>query len=281
MSKNNGTPESIRLVATLTAEVSASSPVVMGGDPSIWIEQASQMGYDGVELHWPNPAQIPIEAIERACQSFNMEIAAFATGRAYVQEGLSLIAPEAELRQGAVARLKSFVDAAAPHKATVILGCIRGNLMESSHRERALELLAENTRSVALYAREKGVGLVFEAINRYENNYLNTAEETAQFIHNYELPNTKILLDTFHMNIEDSSLPHAIRNSKELLGYVHIADSNRLYPGEGHIPFGEIMEALMEIDYRGCISAECLPLPNSNRALAGWMEGVKRAFIKE
>lgn len=79
------------------------------------------------------------------------------------------------------------------------------------------------------------------------------------------------------MNIEDSNISKSILDCGGLLGYVHIADSNRHYAGAGHIDFKEVISSLRAIGYNGYISAECLPLPDSNTALKGWIEGVKAA----
>jgi sugar phosphate isomerase/epimerase len=268
----------IRLSATLAAELNPASPVIMAGDPAERIALATALGYDAVELHWANPSQIPIEKIAAACKDNQIGISAFATGRAYVQEGLSLIHEDSSNRAAAIQRLKDFVDAASPYKATVIVGCIRGNLTAEASRKASLERLAQSTRIIAEYARERNVGIVFEAINRFENNYLNTAQETAAFIRENDLPNTKILLDTFHMNIEDADMPQAILDCGDLLGYIHIADSNRHFAGAGHIDLVQIIDSLKKVGYQGFISAECLPLPDSDTAMAGWIQGVKSAF---
>lgn len=278
MSNKNGLPDQFRLAATLATETNPTSPILMGGNPVERIKEASLLGFDAVELHWPDPALIPLGEIQEACKRFEMEICAFATGRAYTMEGLNLIDHEEQTRQIAIKRLMSFVDAAAPHGATVILGCIRGNLDPGASREAALERLAESTRIAATYGQEKGVGFVFEAINRYENNYLNTAQETIQFILDYDIPNTKVLLDTFHMNIEDADPARSILECGDLLGYVHLADSNRQFAGAGHIPLEKIIASLQDIDYHGVVSAECLPLPDPESALKGWMDGMKHMF---
>jgi sugar phosphate isomerase/epimerase len=278
MNTKNGSSRQMKLVATLTAELNPKSPVVMAGNPADKIKQASLLGYDAIELHWSSPAQIPLQEIVDSCKMYGMKISAFATGRAYVQEGLSLIHDDVTVREAAISRLKDFVDAASPHNATVIIGCIRGNIYSEDQREMSLERLAAATRMVSEYAETKNVEIVFEAINRYENNYLNTAKETADFIKGYHLPNTKILLDTFHMNIEDANLGQAILDTGNLIGYVHIADSNRYYAGGGHINLKEVFTALKAINYQGYISAECLPLPDSDTALAEWIRGVKAVY---
>ncbi len=278
MSIKNGLPAQIKLSATLAAELNPSSPVIMAGDPAGKIALASRLGYDAIELHWADPAHIPLAEIAAACRENQMGISAFATGRAYVQEGLSLIHEDSDNRTAAIKRLKDYVDAAAPYEAIVIIGCIRGNLASEEDRRASLERLAHSTRTIAEYAQERNVGIVFEAINRFENNYLNTAQETASFIRENSLPNTRILLDTFHMNIEDADMSKAILDCSNLLGYIHIADSNRHYAGAGHIDLKEIFNSLKAAGYQGFISAECLPLPDSDTALPGWIHGVRSAF---
>lgn len=278
MSIKNGLPEQIKLSATLAAELNPSSPVIMAGDPAERIALASKLGYDAVELHWADPAHIPLAKIALACRENQMGISAFATGRAYVQEGLSLIHEDSNNRAAAIKRLKDYVDAAAPYEAIVIIGCIRGNLSSEAERQMSLERLAQSTQIIAEYAQARNVGIVFEAINRFENNYLNTAQETAAFIRENSLPNTKILLDTFHMNIEDADMSKAILDCGDLLGYIHIADSNRRFAGAGHIDLKQIFNSLKQVNYKGFVSAECLPLPDSETALSGWIQGVKNAF---
>ena len=73
-------------------------------------------------------------------------------------------------------------------------------------------------------------------------------------------------MDTFHMNIDEADMPQAIRTAGDKLGYLHVADSNRLYPGAGHLDFAPILAALQEVDYQGTISLECIPEPDSMTA---------------
>lgn len=274
---NTSTPRNkTKLACTIASQTTANAPVLLGGDLEQSIKTASALGYDAVELHWADPQQIDLDRLQQFCDHYRINVSAFATGRAYVQEGLSLIHEDRSLRQKAIRRLTDFIDAAVPFQATVIIGCIRGNLAPDDDPNQMMERLAESTHKVATYAAEQNVSIVFEAINRYENNYLNTASETLGFIRNNQFPHTKLLLDTFHMNIEDPGIEQAILDSGELLGYVHFADSNRRYVGAGHIDFNKIMEALKIIGYEGCVSAECLPLPSSFIAAKKWIDGVRK-----
>jgi len=270
--------ERMKLSATLASELNQESPVIMAGDPAEKISKVSRLGYRAIELHWADPAKIPLSEILAACEKNNMEISAFATGKAYVQEGLCLIHDDENIKVATIQRLLRFVDTASRCGAIVIIGCIRGNLPAGKPQAPYLQRLAQSVRLVAEYAEERNVGIVLEAINRYENNYLNTARETGCFIRENGLPNTKILLDSFHMNIEETSLPEAIISFGDQLGYIHIADSNRQYAGAGHIDFKEVASALNTINYQGYISAECLPLPDSDTALVNWIKGVTEVF---
>jgi len=266
----------IKLACTLASQSNAKTPVLLGGDLENSIKSASELGYQGVELHWADPKDINLGRLQQFCDQHRIQVSAFATGGAYVKEGLSLIHEDRQVRQKAVKRLADFIDAAAPFQASVIIGCIRGNLAPDDDSQLIMERLAESTFKVANYAADHGVSIVFEAINRYENNYLNTTSETLDFLKRHAFPNTKLLLDTFHMNIEDPDFEQAILDSDNYLGYVHFADSNRRYVGAGHIDFRKIMDALNSIGYEGTISAECLPLPASCIAAKQWIDGVRK-----
>ena len=101
-----------------------------------------------------------------------------------------------------------------------------------------------------------------EVINHYEVNVFTTAKSLAEFLEKYGLDNCYIHLDTYHMNLEESDFAEAIRESKGKLGYFHIADNQRWYPGSGQLDFMPILEALEDIGYDGYITVECFPRGN-------------------
>ena len=121
-----------------------------------------------------------------------------------------------------------------------------------------------------------GVQLLLEPLNRYETNFANTAGEARQLIAEAELEGVKILLDLFHMNIEEVSLADAVRETGELAGYVHFADSNRQAPGRGHTDFAAVLDALIAAGYRGYLGMEILALPDDETALRGGLENTRR-----
>ena len=107
-----------------------------------------------------------------------------------------------------------------------------------------------------------GVLFAIEAVNRFETNCFNTCEEIRTFILTHNLKSCRIHLDTFHMNIEEVSIEAAIRLAGENLSYVHCADSNRQYPGSGHLNYPSILTALRQINYQGFLGLEVLPIPD-------------------
>ena len=101
-----------------------------------------------------------------------------------------------------------------------------------------------------------GVDYCLEVLNRFEGYLLNTAEEAVQFVQEVNHPRVKIMLDTFHMNIEEDSIGGAIRKAAQHLGHFHTGECNRRVPGRGRTPWREIGEALRDIHYQGAIVME-------------------------
>jgi D-psicose/D-tagatose/L-ribulose 3-epimerase len=118
------------------------------------------------------------------------------------------------------------------------------------------ERSVESVREIARVAEDCGVDFCLEVLNRFENYLLNTAEEGVDFVKQVNHPNVKVLLDTFHMNIEEDSIGGAIRTAGAYLGHLHTGECNRKVPGKGRVPWGEIREALHDIGYDGGVVME-------------------------
>jgi sugar phosphate isomerase/epimerase len=97
---------------------------------------------------------------------------------------------------------------------------------------------------------------------------VNTVTEGLELLTEVDAANLGMLLDTFHMNIEEPALEASIRRASERMFHVHVADSNRWHPGAGHIDFKRVVDVLQKIRYAGFISAEILPLPDADTAAA-------------
>lgn len=111
-------------------------------------------------------------------------------------------------------------------------------------------------KEIAKIAEDRGVVLGMEVLNRYEGYLLNTCEEALEYVDAVDSPNVKIMLDTFHMNIEEDNIGAAIRRAGPQLCHLHLGEQNRRVPGKGSLPWAEIGRALRDIDYRGAAVME-------------------------
>ena len=264
------------LSMTVVDRIIGSAPFVCEGDPVQGIALARALGYDGVELHFTDPAGVDADAIIKALEETGLCVTALGTGRAYVNEGLSITDPDDEKRLKAIERLESFIDLAGRFSAKVIVGCMRGNIKDDSELPDALARLSSSMARLDAHAAKKGVEIVFEPINRYENNFLCTMAEISDFIRANALGHTGLLIDTFHMNIEEADMAASIERCAPEIRYVHLADSNRMYPGAGHSDLKGVVDALRRVGYDGVLSAEIQPRPGKREAAERWLQETKK-----
>ena len=183
---------------------------------------------------------------------------------------MSFTDPNAAQRQRALHRLQLQIDVCSQLNAQALVGLILRSELSSDLklREQQLRWISENLRVADAYAAKSGVKLALEPLNRYESNYLNRCEDMVDLITNNDLRSCGILIDTFHMNIEEISLCDAITLSAGLLSYVHLPDSNRWHPGAGHLDLLAVLRSLQNIGYQGYVAMEMLPLPDPQTAAA-------------
>lgn len=123
--------------------------------------------------------------------------------------------------------------------------------------EQDREVLLEGLAELGAHAEQAGAVLLFEPLNRYEDHMVNTVAQAAELIRAAGSSAVRILADTYHMNIEEDGLCAALRDAGDLLGAVHLSDSNRGQPGTGHVPFEAVVATLRELGFDGVLSVEC------------------------
>ncbi len=123
-------------------------------------------------------------------------------------------------------------------------------------KERDWETSVKNVRTVGRIAQECGVDYCLEVLNRFEGYLLNTCDECVKFVEEVDVPAVKVMLDTFHMNIEEDDMFSAIRRAGSRLGHFHVGENNRRLPGKGGLDWYHIGEALREIGYDGNVVME-------------------------
>jgi sugar phosphate isomerase/epimerase len=129
-----------------------------------------------------------------------------------------------------------------------------------------MDWLVGALQSCCAAARPHGVRFALEPINRYETSLVNTVQQGLELLAHVGADNMGLLLDTFHMNIEEPVMEESIRAGGARIFHFHVADSNRWYPGAGHLDFQSLLSALLATGYQGYVSGEFLPMPDADSA---------------
>lgn len=227
---------------------------------------AAAIGYDAIEVHTREDVDFDYEAIRNVTEQYGARVAMIITGRLNTEGMCSLLADEPYIVSATMDGMRQYIDMAQRFNADIVIGWVKGNVPKGGKREKYMDRLAKNLRILSEYAAERSVKLNLEVINRYEVNVFTTADETMRFLEKYQIDNCYVHLDTFHMGIDECDPIAAIHRCKGRLGYFHLADNSRRYPGSGQFDFGKILQALDDIDYDGYLSVECLPSPTGEIA---------------
>ncbi len=256
-------------------------PQAKGGPFVFWdgladaFAQAAALGFDAVEIFPPSAAAIDRGEVRALCSQYGLSVAAVGTGGGWVVHKWHLCHADAAVRTRAREFIGGIIDVAGELGAPAIIGSMQGRAEGDVSRPQALEWLGEALRELGAQAAERGQVLLFEPLNRYETNLFNRIADAAQFLDSASIVPVKLLADLFHMSIEESSIPSAFRTAASRVGHIHFADSNRHAIGFGHTDAGPVIEALREIGYCGYLSAEILPLPDSETAARQTIESFR------
>jgi len=230
------------------------------------LARAAALGFDAVEIFPPSADALKVKELRALLKRHRLRLAAIGTGAGWVKHRWSLTGADPAVRALAREFIAAIVDLAAAFGAPAILGSMQGRVERDVSRRQALAWLAESLTALGQRAGAQGVSLLYEPHNRYETNLFNRAGDAAAFLTRRKIPHVKLLCDLFHMNIEEKSIPAALRAVGQQLGHVHFADSNRRAFGFGHLDGPAIVAALRDIGYAGYLSAEVLPLPDPETA---------------
>lgn len=247
-------------------------PEARGGPFVFWddlpgaCQAASQLGFDAIELFPPGADAVPSARLATLLGDHQLRLAAVGTGAGWVTHRLHLCLPDAGARQAARAFIQAMIDFAGEHQAPVIIGSMQGRSSDEVSATTAREYLRESLEQLGEHAARHQVPLLFEPINRYESNLVNSVEQGLSLLGSLATRNVRLLADLFHMNIEDTDIASSLRTAGDRIGHVHFVDSNRRPAGWGHLDYVPIIAALRAIQYEGYLSAEALPYPDSQAA---------------
>jgi sugar phosphate isomerase/epimerase len=256
-------------------------PEARGGPFVFWDElpaacrHAKELGFDAVEIFPPGPEAIDTAALRKLLDEHGLALAAVGTGAGWVKHRLHLALPEESARRKARDFIRSIVDLAGPFGASAIIGSMQGRSEPADHPA-ALAYLVEALNDLGEHAKQYQVPLIYEPLNRYETNMVNTVEGGVALLKTLATDNVVLLADLFHMNIEEADIAESIRAGGKHIGHVHFVDSNRRPAGLGHIDFAPIVAALRSIGYDGYLSAEAFPYPDELTAARQTIETYRK-----
>ena len=256
----------MKLCIVLSTHSAAFQAVAFKGDFEANVAKIAGWGYDGVELAIRDPRLVDGDELADVVSAHRLTVPAIGTGQAWGEEGLSFTSDDASVRAAAIERIKSHVPLAARLDATVILGLIRGITPAGQTHAQSMDYLVEALQECTSPSAAGGVRFALEPLNRYETDLVHTVADGLELVERVGADNFGLLLDTFHMNIEERDVAGAIRGAGERIFHFHVADSNRWYPGDGHIDFRHLLAVLDEVGYTGYVSGEFMPLPDADTA---------------
>ncbi|MCI8559147.1 MAG: sugar phosphate isomerase/epimerase [Lachnospiraceae bacterium] len=215
-----------------------------------YVDKTAKLGFDILEIGGtplPNYSKDEVKRLKDAADVNHIELTVGYGPSAEHNIGNS------KIRTGALEWYKKLFSAMEQLDSKVLGGALYSywpvDYSKAVDKEEDWKNAVDGMRLLAKEAANYGVELNLECLNRFENHILNTAEEGVAFVKDVGMDNVWVMLDTFHMNIEESSIGDAIRTAGSLLGHFHTGECNRMVPGKGRMPWCEIRDALKDIGY--------------------------------
>jgi D-psicose/D-tagatose/L-ribulose 3-epimerase len=188
-----------------------------------------------------------------------------------------LIHAEDGIRTNGMDYVRHCIDAAKTVGAKNVIGPLYSAVgrtwqQTEDERKRDVDLLVRQLKELSTYAADRGVGLGVEPLNRFETSFINLASQAIEVVDRVGHPACGILLDTFHMNIEERSVGDAIRATGKRLRQLHTCENDRGAPGSGHVPWRDVAQACRDIGFKGPFVIESFPnkVKSIARAAAIW-----------
>jgi D-psicose/D-tagatose/L-ribulose 3-epimerase len=233
-------------------------------EPLQFINRAKKCGFDILEVNAPKVTRMTKtdrDALKDAAADAGLALT-YSIG---MTADMDLVSDDVAVRKNGVAFLQEVAHAMKYMGGSVLAGINYSSwprkLLPGEDKQILTERAVEGVREAIKAAEDCGVIFCVEVVNRFEQFIMNTAAEGVAFAERVGSPSCKILLDTFHMNIEEDSLRDSIVETGDWLGHFHLGETNRRPPGRGRMPWPEIFAALREINYQGAVVMEPFLLP--------------------
>ena len=237
-------------VATPDVAIADSVTAYQGPLEKSFADLAS-FGYRGVELMTLNPSELDWDFVKNEAEKNGLKVVLVCTGEIWGQLGLSYTSPRKEVREEALRRSREIIDFAAHLGANINIGRVRGQYCAELTREQTEDYAAAAFQELADYAAPKNVKIALETVTIMQTNFINTLAEGAAMVDRVDRPNFRLMMDVFHLNLEEKDVIEAIKMYSSYNIHVHLADNNRRYPGHCGLDFEKILSTFRECGYDG------------------------------
>jgi len=230
-----------------------------------FVDKVADLGFDILEVNGGTIANIS-SAERKSLKSHADDRGILLTYCFGMPQKYDIASEDKAVRENGVAYLKQMANAIGEMGGGKLGGIIysywpatmpAGATDKRPYLDRSVNSMKEAIKT----AEDRGVFFNMEVVNRFEQYLLNTCEEAVAYVEAVGSPNAKVMLDTFHMNIEEDFVGESILKAGDRLGHLHIGENNRMPPGYGHIPWTEISAALRKIGYDGYVVMEPFLMP--------------------
>lgn len=233
------------------------------------IEQTAKAGFDLIEILLPNSMEIDAKAVKQQLKENHLEVVC--SLNLPKEAHIAFYPKEAEKL------IKNAIDKTSDLETNFLGGVLHGGIGVFSGNplsENEKNTIVEVWSSVADYAKEKGVNIAVEPINRYESYVCNTAENVLELIEKTGKDNLFLHLDTFHMNIEENNFRDPILLANQKLKHIHVTESHRGMLGEGTVNWNQFFDALKEINFEGNLVLENFSssIPGMQQMVSLWQK---------
>lgn len=215
------------------------------------------MGYDCVEIPVEYPEMIDAKKVKTALLQNGLEAivcGAFGPSRDLTNE-------EPAVHENCFQYIIQCLDLCNAWEAKFLAGPMysavgKARMISPEQRKREWNLAVTNLHKVCMMAQERGLAIALEPLNRFESDLINTAEDVLRLIRDINHPSAKVLLDGFHMAIEERNIEQAITSVGDKLIHVQVSENYRGTPGSGQTPWDSFKRGLTNINYKGVVSIE-------------------------
>lgn len=221
------------------------------------VPYAKDMGFDMVEIPMVDPNEIDPDRVKQVLTENQMSAGSVVA----MSEDRDLLHDDPNIRENGREYLRDCIATAGDIGIKTLGGPIYsavGRTWQMTEAERAdgVEQIVRELRPLSEFAAQRNVTLAIEPLNRFETSFLNTVEQAIEVLDRVDHPSCQLLADTFHMNIEEKSIGQAIRLANDRIAYFHACGNDRGAPGNDHIEWDDVAEALDDIGYEGPLVIE-------------------------